>query len=321
MIIDLLFFFTGLFLLYTGADFLVKGASRLAVMARIEPLIVGVTVVAFGTSSPEFIVSFVAALSGHIDVAGGNIVGSNIANIALILGVSSMIRPLMMESTNVSRESYWMVAVGLIFWIFSVNGIISHTEGWILFSGIILFTLLLVRQSVRDRKTKDFTTPVDVTRLKNLPVWAKAIIYLIYVVGGIAVLVWGSDITINAATNIARTLGVSEILIGLSLVAFGTSLPELATAIISLIRGEKAILIGNVIGSNIFNVLFVGGAISGVFTLPVAPRMIRIDIPLMLLISLIILPMILRTRRISRIAGILLLAYYAIYLIFIYMKP
>jgi len=321
VIIDLILFFIGLFLLYFGADFLVKGAARLAVMARVEPLIVGVTVVAFGTSSPEFIVSFVAALSGHIDVASGNIVGSNIANIALILGVSSLIRPLMMQTTDVSRESYWMVVTGLIFWIFAVNGIISHLEGVVLFLGILLFTLVLVRQSISDRKNKVFVTPQDVSRIRNFPRWAKVIIYLIYVIGGIAVLVWGSNITIDSATNIARILGISEILIGLSLVAFGTSLPELATAIISLMRGEKAILIGNVIGSNIFNILFVGGTISGVFTLPVAPRMVHIDIPLMFLISLLILPFILRTKRISRLVGILLLVYYILYLSFIYMKP
>ena len=290
-------------------------------MARIEPLIVGVTVVAFGTSSPEFIVSFVAALSGHIDVASGNIVGSNIANIALILGVSSLLRPLLMKATDVSHESYWMIATGLIFWIFSINGIISHFEGWLLFIGIVVFTLVLIRKSIRARKNKAIVPPEDTSRLKNLPKWAKGIIYLIYVVGGIMVLVWGSYITIESATNIARTLGISEILIGLSLVAFGTSLPELATAVISLIRDEKAILIGNVIGSNIFNILFVGGTISGVFTLPVASRMIRIDIPLMFLISLLIIPVILHTRQISRLVGLFLLAYYILYLAFIYLKP
>jgi cation:H+ antiporter len=320
MIVDLILFFIGLFLLYLGADFLVNGAARLAVMARINPLIVGVTVVAFGTSSPEFIVSFVAAISGHIDVASGNIVGSNIANIALILGVSSLLRPLFMEKTDVRRESYWMIAASLIFWIFCLNGIVSHIEGSLLFTGIIVFTIVLVGQSVRDRRRNEFIAPEDISRFKDLPNWVKGLIYLVYVVGGIGILIWGSNITIDSATNIARALGISEILIGLSLVAFGTSLPELATAIISIIRREKAILIGNVIGSNIFNILFVGGSLSGIFTIPIASRMISIDIPLMLLISLLLVPVIVRTKQISRLVGTLLLAYYVSDLAFIYMS-
>jgi cation:H+ antiporter len=320
MLIDGLLFFCGLLLLYVGADSLVKGAARLAILARIKPIVIGVTVVAFGTSSPEFIVSFVAALSGYIDVASGNIVGSNIANIGLILGVSGLIKPIIIEKSIISRETYWMLGASLLFWIFAANGLISQIEGWILFAGIIGFTLILVRQSISDRRKQELVPEVDEGKHKAWPLWKKAGFYSIQVIGGIGILVWGSDITVKSATNIAYALNISEVLIGLSLVAFGTSLPELATAIISIIRREKAILIGNIIGSNIFNILFVGGTLAGVFGIPISPRMVTIDLPLMLLISLLLLPIILKTNRISRIFGFLLLAYYVLYILFIYLN-
>jgi cation:H+ antiporter len=320
MLLDILLFFGGLILLYIGADFLVKGAARLAVMARIKPMVIGVTVVAFGTSSPEFIVSFVAAWSGHINVASGNIIGSNIANIGLILGVSGIIKPILIAKSMISRETYWMLGASLLFWIFAVNGLISQIEGWILFAGIIGFTFILVRQSISDRRMNEIVPEVHDGRFKDWPAWKKVVLYFVQVIGGIVVLVWGSDIIVKAATNIAYALNISEVVIGLSLVAFGTSLPELATAIISIIRREKAILIGNIIGSNIFNILFVGGTLSGVFGIPISARMIRIDIPLMLLISLFLLPVILKTNRISRIFGFLLLVYYVLYILFIYLN-
>ena len=254
-------FFIGLLMLYGGAEYLVRGSSRLAIMVRIPPLIIGVTVVAFGTSSPEFIVSFVAALSDKIDVAIGNIIGSNIANIGLILGISGIIRSISLRDTSIAREYLWMIFSTILFWIFALNGLITHFEGIVLLLGIIIFTVYLIRLSIKERKNISINDeiPNESERFKSFSPGWRIGIYIFQIVCGIALLVWGSDVTIDAAMNIARILGVSEVIIGLSLVAFGTSLPELATAIISIIRREKAILIGNIIGSNIFNILFVGG--------------------------------------------------------------
>ena len=315
-------FFIGLLMLYGGAEYLVRGSSRLAIMVRIPPLIIGVTVVAFGTSSPEFIVSFVAALSDKIDVAIGNIIGSNIANIGLILGISGIIRSISLRDTSIAREYLWMIFSTILFWIFALNGLITHFEGIVLLLGIIIFTVYLIRLSIKERKNISINDeiPNESERFKSFSPGWRIGIYIFQIVCGIALLVWGSDVTIDAAMNIARILGVSEVIIGLSLVAFGTSLPELATAIISIIRREKAILIGNIIGSNIFNILFVGGSVSSIVSLPIKPRIITIDIPFMFLFSIVLLPMLYKRKKITRLSGFFLFVSYILYIFYIYLK-
>jgi cation:H+ antiporter len=236
MFANIILFILGLILLYIGAEFLVRGSSRLALLARIPPIIIGLTVVAFGTSFPEFVTSMVAAWQDKIDLAIGNIVGSNIANICLILGISGIIIPITIDPTTVKKELYWMMAASILFWIFGLGGTINHLEGAVLFAGIFAFTLIMIRN------------------------------YLAMTVGGIILLMFGSNWLIESATNIARALGVSDVVIGLSLVAFGTSLPELATAIIAIVRKENEILLGNIVGSNIFNILFARHAHSKSFS-------------------------------------------------------
>jgi len=323
MIIDILMFTVGLILLYAGAEFLVRGSSQLAVMARINPLIVGVTVVAFGTSSPEFLVSFVAAWSGRIDVAVGNIVGSNIANIGLILGISALLIPIKTEDTKITKELFWMLGVSVLFWIFSINGILSQIEGFILFAGIIIFTFFLIKQTIKERNQNSGLkeSKADLSILKKYSKKIRILVYIVMIIAGVAILVFGSELTINAATNIARALGVSEVIIGLSLVAFGTSLPELATAIISIIKKEKAILIGNIIGSNIFNILFVGGGVASVYAIPIQSRVSDIDIPIMLILSFVLVPFIFKFKKLSRISGLALMMFYVLYICFIYLNP
>jgi cation:H+ antiporter len=225
-----------------------------------------------------------------------------------------------MKDTAVAREYIWMITSSIAFWLFAYKGLVTHIEGVVLFSGIIVFTFYLIHVTIRDRKnfSSEEVIPVESKKLKHLaPSW-RVIIYLLQIVLGIGLLVWGSEITIEAATYIARVLGVSEVIIGLSLVAFGTSLPELATAIISIIRREKAILIGNVIGSNIFNILFVGGAVSTIFTISVKKRLVQIDIPIMLFISIVLFPLLFMRKKISRISGISLLVFYLLYIFYIY---
>jgi cation:H+ antiporter len=306
--------------LYLGAEFLVRGASKIALMARINPLIVGVTVVAFGTSSPEIIVSFVAAFSDKADVAVGNIVGSNIANIGLILGVSALIRTVKLRKTKIAIEVYWMLAASVLFLVFSFDKILEQWEGIILFIALLFFISLSIKTSIKDRNNNSEVYIDQNEKIGNLPKSIQIIIYLISVIAGIIILIWGSNITIDSAVFIARKFGVSEIIIGLTLVSFGTSLPELATAIISIIKKENAILIGNVIGSNIFNILCVGGLVSSVIAIPVKERVIHFDLPFMIFISLLMLPVVFKWNKIPRNLGIVLLFLYFSYISFSFLS-
>ncbi len=316
MIINFLLFFFGLFLLYLGAEFLVRGASKIALMARISPLIVGVTVVAFGTSSPEIIVSFVAAFSNKADLAIGNIVGSNIANIGLILGVSALIRTVKLRKTKIATEVYWMLGASVLFFIFAFNNMLDRWEGIILVSALLIFIILSIKTSLKDRNNKSEANDKPVGKIENLTKSNQIIVYIASVLTGISILIWGSNITIDSAVFIAREFGISEIIIGLTLVAFGTSLPELATAIISIIKKENAILIGNVIGSNIFNILCVGGLVSSFIAIPIKERVIHFDLPFMMFISLLILPVVFKWNKIPRVFGIFLLMLYFSYIAF-----
>jgi cation:H+ antiporter len=319
MVLNIIYFFVGLTLLFFGGDFLVRGSSRLAVMARIRPLVIGVTIVAFGTSTPEFLVSYVAAFSNHINMAVGNIVGSNIANIGLVLGLSCLLLPVTMKQTKIDTEYRWMIFASIIFWLFGINGIISPIEGGLLFACILVFTYLLVRLVLKDRKTNKENVEIlkETETLKRYSPKIRLLIFFLLIVVGIALLVFGSKITIYSAKNIAAIFGISETIISLSLVAFGTSLPELATSVISLLRKENAILLGNIIGSNLFNLLFVGGGISMIFSLPIETRILYLDIPLMLLISLMLIPSLIK-KNISRLTGAIFLIYYILYICFIY---
>jgi cation:H+ antiporter len=316
MITNFLLFFFGLFLLYLGAEFLVRGASKIALMARISPLIVGVTVVAFGTSSPEIIVSFVAAFSNKPDLAIGNIVGSNIANIGLILGVSALIRTVKLWKTKIAIEVYWLLGSSILFFIFAFNNMLDRWEGLILVSALLVFIILSVKTSIKDRHNALVSDEIPIGKINNLPKPFQIIIYIASIIIGIIILIWGSNITIDSAVFIAREFGISEIIIGLTLVAFGTSLPELATAIISIIKKENAILIGNVIGSNIFNILCVGGFVSSFIAIPIKDRVIDFDLPIMIFISLLILPVVFKWNKIPRVFGIFLLMLYFSYITF-----
>jgi len=312
---------TGFFLLVKGADFLVDGESSIAQRLHISELVIGLTVVAFGTSSPELFVNIVASLQGSTAIAIGNIIGSNIANICHILGVSGILVPIIIDPEKVKKELYWMMIVSILFWIFGFGGIINHLEGVVLFAGIIAFSINMIRNSLKERKNikieKSFTSESE--RLQKLPVQFKFSIYFLMTICGILILMLGSEWLIESATNIARTLGVSEVVIGLSLVAFGTSLPELATAIIAIIRKESEILLGNIVGSNIVNILFVGGSISTIFMAPMKHRIIAIDLPIMLGVSLVLVIIVHILKKISRLTGLLLFAIYIFYLLYIFL--
>jgi cation:H+ antiporter len=322
MFANIILFLLGLVLLYIGAEFLVRGSSRLALMARISPIVIGLTVVAFGTSFPEFITSMVAAGQNKIDLAVGNIIGSNIANICLILGVSGLLYPVIIDPLTVKKELYWMMGASLLFWIFGLGGTINNVEGAVLFTGIIVFTLIMIRNSIKDRKNikNEDIIAKESDKLHNLPVAVRFAIYLAMTIGGIYLLMLGSKWLIESATNIARTFGISEVVIGLSLVAFGTSLPEFAIAIISVVRKENEILLGNIVGSNIFNILFVGGALSTYFTAPINQKVITFDIPFMLVVSFYLVIIVLKQKKISRLMGLILFSAYTMYIIYIFLN-
>ncbi|RMH61221.1 MAG: sodium:calcium antiporter [Calditrichaeota bacterium] len=315
---QIIFFVWGLLLLYIGAELLVGASSRMALLLDIAPMVVGLTVVAFGTSAPEFIVSLIAALNGKIDVAVGNIVGSNIANIGLVLALSALLRPIKKVTDGIRDELIWVLVASLLFFAFAMDRQVITWEGALLTIGIFVFTGLLIRRSMQNR---DADVADDVPGVATGWLWldsrsrgTKLFLLAIGTVGGIVVLGKGSEITIDAAVAIAEYLGVSQIVIGLTMVAFGTSLPELATGIISVIKKENEILVGNVIGSNIFNILGVAGPIALMFNIPVAASNLTLDFPVMILFTLLLIFALFFLKRLGRLLSLLLFSGYLLYI-------
>lgn len=303
----LFFVFGGVFLVI-GAELLVRGASRLALGIGVSPLVVGLTVVAFGTSAPELAVSVGAGLSGQGDVALGNVVGSNIFNILLILGLSALVTPLAVSLRLIRREVPLMIGVSILTLLLALDGSIGRVEGILLFVGIIVYTVVLIRQSRREERDSsegDSGVPT--------PLWVN----LLQIVGGLVGLLIGAEWLVNAASSIAEALGMSRLVIGLTVVAAGTSLPELATSVLASIRGERDIAIGNIVGSNIFNVLAVLGATGMISPDPIdVPRgALTFDIPVMIAVSVATLPVIFRNLRISRWEGLAFILYYIFYVV------
>lgn len=303
MLVDILYLLAGLAVLYFGAEYLVRGSSNFAIGLGVRPMIVGLTVVAFGTSMPEFFVSFTSALKNSSEIAVGNIVGSNICNIGLIVGLAALVRPLRVDSGTLKREMPIMLLVSALFWILALDGVIGRVDGAILFIGIIAFTLFLLKVAMNEKSVAE-----DETSAVNKKENAKNIIMALC---GILALVIGANLMIKGAVSLAEKIGVSELVIGLSIVAFGTSLPELATSLVAAARGNSDISLGNVIGSNIFNILFIIGLTAMVRPIPVAHDIIVFQTPIMLAFSIVLLPFMILNRDINRIEGGVLLAGYA----------
>jgi cation:H+ antiporter len=307
----LFFFIAGLLLLIVGAEVLVRGASRLALAAGISPLVIGLTVVAFGTSSPELAVSLQSSLAGQSDVALGNVVGSNIANVLLILGCSALVAPLIVSRQLARLDIPLMVAATLLFWWLASNGRLSQVESFILFMGIVAYIILSIYKSRRESQAAAATGP------EALPALGRHQMALnVLLVGvGFGLLVLGADWLVDAAVTVAEYFGVSQLIIGLTIVAVGTSLPELATSIVASLRGERDIAVGNVVGSNLFNLLAVLG-VAGLATpggLAVSAQALRLDIPVMTAVALLCLPIFLTQSKVSRWEGIFLLLCYVAY--------
>jgi len=308
----------GFTLLLFGAEALVRGASKLASTFGISPLVIGLTVVASGTSAPEMAVSTVSSLSGQADIALGNVIGSNIFNIFLILGISALVAPLTVSMQLIRLDVPLMIGASVLVYLFALNGIIGRPEGLILFAGIIAYTVFLIRQSRRENKAvrAEYEKKYGEKEPLSVKVLLKDASLLLV---GLGLLVLGSKWLVTGAVSIAQKLGVSELMIGLTIVALGTSLPELATSVVATIRGERDIAVGNVIGSCLFNLLAVMG-LAGIVSpsgIAVSPQSLHVDLPVMVLTAVVCLPIFITGKRISRGEGVLLLSGYMAYMVYL----
>ena len=314
-----LLFFGGLALLVVGANLLVRGAGKLALSLGISPLVVGLTIVAFGTSAPEVAVSVGAVLDGRTDIAVGNVVGSNIFNVLFILGLSALIAPLVVNVQLIRQEVPIMIGASLLLLVLGLDGRISGLDAALLFALLAAYTAFLVVQSRRETQAAK-----DEYARENVPpepgAWdAKWPVQVGLVVAGLAALVFGSDALVTAAVAFAKAMGVSDLVIGLTIVAAGTSMPEVATSVAAAWKGERDIAVGNVVGSSTFNILGcvglsgLAGAAGGGEGLALAPSVLNFDIWVMLAVALACLPVFITGREIARWEGGVFLAYYVAY--------
>ena len=302
----------GLVTLVVGADAMVRGASRLAVTFGISPLVVGLTVVAFGTSAPELAVSVGATLGGNPDLAIGNVIGSNIANILLILGISALITPLLVAEQIIRQEVPINIGASVLMVVMALDGSISRLEGAILFALVIAYTVFLIRQSRRASREVEEEFASEIPSSDWDRHWS---VQAALIVGGLALLVLGADWLVDAAVAVAQAFGVSDLVIGLTIVAVGTSMPEVATSIVAALRGQRDIAVGNVVGSNVFNIFAVIGATGLVSAtgIPVPEAARNFDLWVMLAVAFACLPILITGREIARWEGGVFLGYYAAY--------
>lgn len=307
-------FFFGLALLIVGAEWLVRGASRLAAKIGISPLVVGLTVVAFGTSSPELAINIQAALAGQAEIAVGNVVGSNIFNILVIVGLSAVITPLVVHQQLIRLDVPLMIGLSLLTYLFALDGLLSTLEGFFLFGGLAAYIIFLIRQSRRESAeieqeyVQEYSKPSEVG-------WRPWAVNIGLALVGLGLLVLGARWLVESAVSVARWLGLSELVIGLTIVAAGTSLPEVATSVAAAVKGERDIAVGNAVGSSIFNLLSVLGLSSIIVPggIPVSEAALGFDMPIMIIISVAALPLFFTGNRIDRWEGWVFLATYVAY--------
>lgn len=315
MLISVFYILISLFLLYFGANWLVKGSSALALKAGVSPLVAGLTVVAFGTSSPELVVSINTSLAGQGNIAIGNVIGSNLFNICIILGISAVVSPLKIKMQLLKIDIPVLILVTGAFMLLFIDRHISRFEGMILVSGILVYTvanIYLARKEKNAEVLEEFNESVSPGKLKWY--WSAGM-----VIAGIGILVAGSEFLVKGAVEIARSLGVGETIIGITIIAAGTSLPELASSIVATIRKEYDIAIGNIVGSNIFNILGIVGISSLVKPLS-AIAISNIDLYVMLGVTLLLLPFFRTHYTLKRDEGFFMIALYGMYMYYLWPK-
>ena len=305
MISDSLQLVLGLTVLIIGGDLLVRGSTAIAEKYNISKLIIGLTIVSFGTSAPELLVSFQAAFKNVPEIAIGNVIGSNIANIGLVLALTLMIFPLIVARNTIRFDWPMLFLVSILCYLFSLDLTISSLEGFILFLSLIGYLLFLFKNN---RKNKNQDSTSNIQKTINVPIKIGFVIF------GLISLFFGSEWFVSSASSIASYLGVSNHIIAITVVAIGTSVPELVTSIVAAFKREADISIGNLVGSNIFNICSVLGLTSIIKPIKVAENVIHWDMIWMLGIAIILLPMMLLRNKINRISGALLLIIYCLYI-------
>ena len=317
----ILLFIAGLVILILGAELLVRGASRLAAAFGVSPLVIGLTIVAIGTASPEIAVSIQAAANGQGDLTLGNVLGSNIFNILFILGVTSIVAPIVIAEQLIRKDAPLLLGISLLAFVLAFDGNLGAFDGIILLLLVAMYVFFALKQSRSESEAvqKEYA---EEYKQKESRTQKSIILNSAFILAGLGLLVLGSNLLVDSAVRIAKALGVSELVIGLTIVAIGTSLPEVATSVIAALKGESDIAVGNAVGSNIFNllgVLGIGALVSpnGIF---VSPQVLQFDLPVMVFVALVTLPVFYIDSRISRLEGGLLFSYYVIYVIYIIMR-
>ena len=316
----------GFVLLYFGAEWLVKGSSSLARSLGVTPIVIGLTVVAFGTSAPELVVSLISSIKGKSMIAVGNVVGSNICNIALVLGLSALLNPIKSDPSVIRRDIPIMLGISLYLLVLSINNTLGRIEGATLFAGIIAYTFFnyyLAKKENQKAGSGEMAAAI-VSELEEIGYIASRSKQILLVLIGIVGVVGGAQMVVESAVFIMTELGVSEKFIGLTIVAFGTSLPELATSVVAAMRGEMDISIGNLVGSNVFNIMSVLGAASLVRPIPIPGGFFAsglwIDYLVMLFTSFLPWLLMRKTYTVDRKGGAMLLVCYVGYLVYLIIK-
>ncbi len=309
MLIQFLVFLGGLAVLYYGAEWLVRSATSIARHFGIRPMVIGLTVVALGTSMPEFLLNIFAVFMGEDGLAIGNIVGSNIANIALILGLSSVLMPLTVNRDTLRQEYPMMLGVTLLFYFLAIDGVINRLEGGVLVLGLFLFMVFIVWDARRHARTNGKPKPLQ----NDLTAFQRGM----YMIGGIGALAIGARLMVGSAVSIADMMEIDPVIIGLTVVAIGTSLPEMAASVMCAIRKEPDMSIGNILGSNMLNILFVVGFVALIRPVQVDAVSIQMHFPVMIVFTLMLFPLANFRYRISRVQGVFLLASFAAYLVWV----
>ena len=301
IVLSLLALIIGFLLLVKGSDFFVDGAAGIAGKFGIPQIVIGLTIVAMGTSAPEVAVSITAAFQGSADITIGNIVGSNILNILIILGIASAITSIAIQKNTIRIEIPFMILISVVLFIMGLDGVITKIDGGIL---ILLFIAYLTYLFISSKKAKE--NPPEQVEPR------KIYILILFLLGGLIAVVIGSKLVVYGATKIAEAIGVSERFIGLTVVALGTSLPELFTSVTAARKGNADIAIGNIVGSNIFNILFVVGITSLITNVPYQAKF-TIDSAVMIGAAVMLWLCVFKTKKLGRAAGICMLAAYAVY--------
>ena len=320
IIIPVLYLIVGFVLLVKGADFFVEGASSIAKRMHIPTIVIGLTIVAFGTSAPELAVSLSAAIKGSNDIAIGNVVGSNIFNLLVVIGVSAMISPLTVKRSMIKKDYPLSIFAAVLLGVLCLDSVLFHTkettlgrmDGVSLLVCFVFFMYITVREGLRGRKDAKKEHEDEVENM-SFPI-GKSIVLLVV---GLAGIVFGGDLSVEGAKEIARAFGLSEALIGLTIVAIGTSLPELVTSIVAAKKGESDIALGNVVGSNLFNIFFILGCSATILPMHVSGTYIY-DIGLLIIVSVLAFIPIAKSKKVGRVmGGVMTLAYvaYTVYLI------